>query len=84
MSSAISNLDEGGYRVNITNGSGYNISLTGWIFTDRPSSLASLQNRTCDYVALSGKAAVDTFYYSDPFGGQRIRLPNGVRFLLVL
>jgi gliding motility-associated-like protein len=81
MSSAISSLDEGGYRVSISNGSGYNTSLTGWIFTDRPSSLAKLQNRTCDYVALSGKAVVDTFFYSDPTGGQRIRLPNGVRFL---
>lgn len=81
LSSAISNLDEGGYRVSISDGSGYNISLTGWIFTDRPSSLAKLQNRTCDYVALSGKAVVDTFYYSDPTGGQRIRLPNGVKFL---
>jgi gliding motility-associated-like protein len=81
MSSAISNLDEGGYRVSISNGSGYNISLTGWIFADKPSSLAKLQNRTCDYVALSGKAVADTFFYSDPTGGQRIRLPNGVRFL---
>ena len=81
MSSVISNLDEGGYRVTISNGAGYNTSLTGWIFADRPSSVAKLQNRTCDYVALSGKAVVDTFYYSDPTGGQRIRLPNGVRFL---
>jgi len=81
MSSSVSNLDEGGYRVNITNGSGYNTSLTGWIFTDSPLAMASLQNRTCEYVALRGRAAVDTFYYRDPSGGQRIRLPNGVRFL---
>jgi gliding motility-associated-like protein len=81
MSSALANLDEGGYRVSISDGSGYNSSLTGWIFTDGPSSLAKLQNRTCDYVALSGKVAVDTFFYSDPAGGQRIRLPNGVKFL---
>jgi len=81
LSSSISNLDEGGYRVNITNGSGYSTNLTGWIFTDRPYALAKLQNRTCDYVALNGVAAVDTFFYYDPTGGQRIRLPNGVRFL---
>ncbi|HBC77478.1 MAG TPA: hypothetical protein DCZ51_02545 [Bacteroidales bacterium] len=81
MNSALANLDEGGYRVSISDGSGYNSSLTGWIFTDKPSSLAKLQNRTCDYVALSGKVAVDTFFYSDPAGGQRIRLPNGVKFL---
>jgi len=81
MNSTIGNLDEGGYRVNISNGSGYNTNLTAWIFTDRPAAFGKLQNRTCDYVALSGKAAVDTFFYSDPSGGQRIRLPNGVRFL---
>jgi gliding motility-associated-like protein len=81
LSSAIGNLDEGGYRVNISNGSGYSTNLTGWIFIDRPYALAKLQNRTCDYVALSGTAAVDTFFYSDPTGGQNIRLPNGVKFL---
>jgi gliding motility-associated-like protein len=81
LSSAIGNLDEGGYRVNITSGSGYSTNLTGWIFIDAPHSVAKLQNRTCDYVALNGTAIVDTFYYSDPTGGQRIRLPNGVKFL---
>jgi gliding motility-associated-like protein len=81
LSSVIGNLDEGGYRVNISNGSGYSTNLTGWIFTDKPYALAKLQNRTCDYVALSGTATVDTFFYSDPTSGQRIRLPNGVKFL---
>ena len=40
MSSTISNLDEGGYRVAISNGSGYSTNLTAWIFTDRPYALA--------------------------------------------
>jgi gliding motility-associated-like protein len=81
MSSAINNLDEGGYRVTISNGSGFNTSLTGWIFTDRPNVSAELQNRTCDYVALKGSASVDPFFYNDPANGQQIRLPDGVRFL---
>lgn len=81
LSSAINNLDEGGYRVTISNGAGYNTSLTGWIFTDKPYAMASLQNRTCDYVALKGVAAIDTFFYSDPFTGQRITLPDKFRFL---
>ena len=81
MSSAISNLDEGGYRVAISNVSGYSTSLTAWIFTDKPYALAELQNRTCDYVALKGTAAVDTFYYNDPANGQQIRLPNLYKFL---
>ena len=79
-SSTVSGLGEGGYRVNIT-GAGFSTNLTGWIFLDAPYSLAELRNRTCDYVALTGKAAVDTFYYDDPLSGQRIRLANGVRFL---
>jgi len=81
LSSSLTNLDEGGYRVTISNSSGYSTSLTGWIFLDKPYALAELQNFTCDYVALKGKTAVDTFFYSDPSNGQRIRLANGVRFL---
>lgn len=81
LSSTITNLDEGGYRVLISDGSGYTTSLTCWLYLDRPFSQASLQNRTCDYVALKGVAAVDTFYYNDPANGQRIRLPDGVKFL---
>jgi hypothetical protein len=80
MSSLLTNLDEGGYRVNIASG-GFSSALTGWIFLDRPHSLAQLQNFTCDYVALRGLAAVDTFYYSDPTNGQRVILPNRFRFL---
>jgi gliding motility-associated-like protein len=79
--STATNLDEGGYRVNITNGSGYSASLTGWIFLDSPHASAKLRNFTCDYVALSGVAAVDTFYYRDINNGSQIRLPNKVRFL---
>jgi gliding motility-associated-like protein len=80
MTSSAGNLDEGGYRVNITNGSGYTTNLTGWIFLDKPYALAELLNRTCDYVALRGKVAIDTFVYSDPVGGQQIRLPNKTKF----
>jgi hypothetical protein len=61
LTSTAANLSEGGYRVVISGG--YDTSLTGWIFTDSPYSSAKLQNRTCDYVALNGEAAVDTFYY---------------------
>jgi len=80
MSSSCTGLDEGGYRVRITNGSGYDKSLTGWIFLDNPYALAKLQNFTCDYVALSGKAAIDTFFYKDPSNGNFIKLRNAVGF----
>ena len=81
MSSSVTNLDEGGYRVNITNGGGYSTYLTAWIFLDTPSAEAKLLNRTCDYVALGGKAAADPFFYNDPATRQEIRLPNGIKFL---
>jgi gliding motility-associated-like protein len=80
MSSSANNLEEGGYRVNISDGGGYTATLTAWVFLDKPYALATLLNRTCDYVALSGKVAIDTFYYRDPSGGNRVRLPNGIRF----
>jgi gliding motility-associated-like protein len=78
-SSTVANLDEGGYRVTVSGSS--DTTLTGWIHVDKPYSLAELQNRTCDYVALKGKAYADTFYYSNPATGYQVRLPNGVNFL---
>ncbi len=77
--SSASDLSEGGYKVVISGG--FDTSLVGWIFIDKPVSQAELLNRTCDYVALKGKALVDTFYYSNPLTGIRARLPNGVRFM---
>jgi len=79
FTSTLTNLAEGGYRVTISGG--YSGTLTGWIHIDKPFSLAQLQNRTCDYVALKGKAAIDTFYYRDPANGVSIKLPNKVKFL---
>jgi len=72
--SSLTNLEEGGYKVLISGG--YDTSLVGWIFLDKPHSYAALRNRTCDYVALKGEAAIDTFYYN-----KSVRLPNRVRFL---
>jgi hypothetical protein len=78
-SSSSNNLDEGGYKVVISGG--FETSLVGWIFIDKPFSFAALQNRTCDYVALRGKAAIDTFYYRNPGNGNPVRLPNTVKFM---
>ena len=77
--SSLNNLPEGGYRVVISGG--FNTTLTGWIFIDKPFSSAELRNRTCDYVALKGGAAIDTFYYSNPSTGLPVKLPNAVKFL---
>jgi gliding motility-associated-like protein len=77
--SSVSNLDEGGYKV-ITSG-GFDTTMVGWISLDKPFSSAALQNRTCDYVALKGQAAIDTFYYRNISNGLPVKLVNGVRFL---
>ncbi len=79
VSSSLSSIDEGGYRVLITGG--IDTSFTAWIFLDKPYASASLKNRTCEYVALNGEAAIDTFYYSNPVTGISVRLPNRVKFL---
>jgi len=80
-SSSSANLDEGGYKINISNTGGYDTNFIAWIFLDKPHSNAALENNTCDYVALDGTAAVDTFYYKDPSTGKPVKLPNGIRFL---
>ena len=79
FTSTVSSLGEGGYKVMISGG--IDTSFTGWIFLDKPFSSASLRNRTCDYVALNGEAAIDTFYYKNPLNGSAVRLPNKVKFL---
>lgn len=77
--SSRNNLEEGGYKVIISGG--FDASFIGWIFIDKPFSSASLQNRTCDYVALIGQAAIDTFYYRNISNGQPLKLPNKVSYL---
>jgi gliding motility-associated-like protein len=79
QTSSSANLDEGGYEITVSGG--YDTTFVGWISVDRPYSLAELQNRTCDYVALKGKAAIDTFYYRNITTGSTVKLPNGIRFL---
>jgi gliding motility-associated-like protein len=80
-SDSLANRGEGGYKVRITDIGVYDTSLVGWIHIDKPFAEAKLQNFTCDYVALSGKAAIDTFYYKDPFNGSNVKLGNAFTFL---
>jgi gliding motility-associated-like protein len=77
--SSASDLDDGGYRVLISGGK--DTTLTGWVFIDNPFSSAALQNFTCDYVALKGQAAADTFSYRNISNGLPIKLTNGITFL---
>ena len=79
LASSLANLDDGGYKVIISGG--FDTTFVGWIFIDKPFSSAALQNRTCDYVALKGQAAIDTFFYKNISNGLPVKLPDGVSFL---
>ncbi len=81
VTSRVSGLAEGGYRVQITDGGGYSNSLYAWVNISQPVAEASLLHFTCDYVALKGEAAADHFTYYDPVTNVSRRLPNGVRHL---
>jgi gliding motility-associated-like protein len=72
------NLDEGGYKVRITDGGGYDTSLVGWIHLDKPFAEAKLNFFDCDRVFLYGKAVIDTFYYKDIGTGAFIKLVNSI------
>ncbi len=79
VTSSAVNLGEGGYKVVISGG--FDTTLVSWIFIDKPFASAALQNRTCDYVALRGRAAIDTFFYRNIANGLPVNLPNRVKFL---
>jgi gliding motility-associated-like protein len=79
--SVADNLDEGGYKVIITDGGGYNTSLIAWVHLAQPYAEASLLDRRCDWVALKGVAAADVFDYYQPLTGVATRLPASRTFL---
>ena len=79
LTSSSGEIDEGGYKVILSGG--IDTSFVGWIFIDKPFASTALQNFTCDYVALKGQVAVDTFYYNNISNGIPVKLPDGVRFL---
>jgi len=79
--STASGLPEGGYKVRITDGGGYDNSLIAWVHLAKPTAQASLLDRRCDWVALSGVAAADTFYYYQPVTAVPTRLPASRTFL---
>ncbi len=81
MSSQLEDLPEGGYRVEISDGDGLDTAFNAWLHIDRPVAIAGLDDFKCNYVALSGHAAIDTFHYSDINSGEQIMLPNDYRFL---
>lgn len=81
MSSQLEGLPEGGYRVEISDGAGFDTAFNAWVHIDSPVSVAALDDFKCNYVALTGQAAIDTFTYSDINSGEQIMLPNDYSFV---
>jgi len=87
-SSSLSNIEEGGYAVRITNGSGLDTSFRAWVMLDRlivsvdktADGNTRRYNYTCDMLILSGTVTADTFYYYDPLSGEKLSVKNGFTF----
>lgn len=86
--STISGLEEGGYRVRITDGAAVDTAMIAWVMLDnlvtatdknsqgkvRPS------NYTCDYLVIGGSVQTDTFTYYDPVSNEAVPLRIDFRF----
>jgi len=87
--SVVSDLESGGYKVHLTNGTGIDTSFIAWIFTDQLKVEVEKDNegkvkthkRTCDFLIINGSVIPDTFYYYDQNTHEPILLLNGFRFL---
>jgi gliding motility-associated-like protein len=84
LSSTISDLTEGGYRVDIDNAGVFDTTMTCWISFDRPPfASAALQQQLCYRVALNGDTAaiVRRFFYYDVNTGTQLSFKNILTFL---
>jgi gliding motility-associated-like protein len=84
LSSTISNLMEGGYKVDIDSAGIPGVSFVGWVFFDMPPSVsASLAQQLCYRVALNGDTAatVRRFLYNDINTGSVLSIKNEITFM---
>jgi len=86
--SSVSGLEDGGYRVRISDGSTVDTAMVAWVMLDnlvtrtdknaegkvRPS------NYTCQYLVISGSVTPDTFMYHDPVTHEPASLKINYRF----
>ncbi len=85
--STISGLDEGGFRVQISNGTDIDTSFLAWVMLDNlvvwtekdeDGKLESFRSGCSDgnYVIIAGGVEVDTFYYYDPVSHAQVYFQN--------
>ena len=87
-SSSVSNLEEGGYRVRVWNGSGTDTTMMSWIMLDNlwdaiektHDGLLPGYRYTCDYVSLAGYVFPDTLVYYDLVSNTAISRELNYRF----
>ena len=87
-SSTVNNLDEGGYRVRIWDGSSTDITLMSWVMLDNlRDSVAQTSEGTlpgylytCDIIALGGYVFPDTLVYYDLISHELISRPLDFTF----
>jgi len=87
-SSSLSGLDEGGYEVHITNGSGLDTVFRAWVMIDHlvvnvdktDDGNTKRYNYSCDFLILSAEVEVDSFFYYDPLTHEQLSLDNGFTF----
>lgn len=87
-SSQITDLDNGGYKVYITDGAAIDTSFTAWVHIDKlKATVVKDANQHllssaffCGIINLSGAISVDSFYYSDPINNAKVLLKNDYRF----
>jgi len=86
--STVSNLDDGGYRVRVSDGSGTDVTYLSWVMLDhlRDSVAQTSEGMlpgflyTCDFVAIGGFVFPDTLVYWDPLSHVRITRPLNFSF----
>jgi gliding motility-associated-like protein len=86
-SSTINDLNDGGYRVQVSNGVDVDTSFIAWVmlndlvvYTEKTANgeLESFRSGCSDgnYIIVAGGVDLDTFYYYDPVSHERILYPN--------
>jgi hypothetical protein len=87
ITSNISDLDEGGYRVQVTNGADVDTSFIAWIMLNNlraitakndEGKLESFRSGCSDgnFIIIAGSVELDTFYYYDPTSHEEVQYQN--------
>ena len=75
--SAVSSLEDGGYRVTITQGETVEI-YRAWVFNNNLSANASVDNSTCESFVLKGSFTSPALTYYDPANNAALDIPQDI------